>query len=530
MKKRKAGSALVPSWQEPSTLLLEWCLAQDASLSLALHLSNLQRVALDHWQGSPTTPAGTPRILPISDTRALYTILCQAQNKIEEALTRFGGGGLILWVPEGGEQLPRILNSILKLHEKGISLYVQFLIPFSPLPNCETPDLILDLWGHPLLHPKHHNMLRSVVFLKEASKCVCTRDDNPIYSTKNVVSIGVQAGTGGACPRMLSIKEDLILEGLQGEFIYIDFPTGHAAEIRQALHLLSTQDPNLPQVWRIGFRSRGCTRADPRETILGHTPKAADLETRAIVKQIMHRFSNIESVKHISIFVGRQCMFGDSNAILIEANMNQIIGLRSFLGECVLVNPHKALCFPNVGADAISQAITAEEQSHTAVLRFRKSGPMRGQIFAKAKAIREHVQATRRLAFVSRQPQPIAVLLQRQAQLEVLNIDAANHESLPARIMNKVSIIFGTALREVVEQEVELAAGDWKALRWEGHWNGKILLQCTEAMDLAKFFKAVNGRGVCIDGMCRSIEVTSPTVGSLAAEIFTAEANAARSS
>ena len=221
-EKRKAGSALVPSWQEPSTLLLEWCLAQDASLSLALHLSNLQRVALDRWQGSPTHPAGTPRILPISDTRGLYTILCQAQNKIEEALARFGGGGLILWVPEGGEQLPRILSAILKLHERGISLYVQFLVPFFPLPGCESPDLILDLWGHPLLHPKYHNMLRSITFLKEASKCVFTRDDNPIYSTKNVVSIGVQAGTGGVCPRMLSIKEDLILEGLQGEFIYVD--------------------------------------------------------------------------------------------------------------------------------------------------------------------------------------------------------------------------------------------------------------------------------------------------------------------
>ena len=254
------------------------------------------------------------------------------------------------------------------------------------------------------------------------------------------------------------------------------------------------------------------------------------METRAIVKQIMHCFRNTESVKHISIFVGRQRMFGDKNAVLVAANMNQIIGLRSFLGECILVNPQKALFFPNVGADVVSQAITAEEQMHTVVMRFRKSGPMRGQIFAKAKAIREHVQATRRMAFVSRQPQPIAVLLQRQAQLEVLNIDAANHECLPNKIMDKISATFGTALREVVDQEVELAAGDWKALRWDGHWNGKILLQCTEAMDLAKFFKAVNGRGVCIDGMCRSIEVTSPTVGSLAAEIFTAEARAAPSS
>ena len=527
IKKKKAGGTLVPHWQEPSTILLEWALGQNDKLTLALHLSNLQKVALERWQISPENSTTPPRILTIEATRALYTALSQGPAKIEEALSNFSGGGLMLWVPEGGEQLPRILAAMTKLYEKGVILDIHFLIPFSPFPACATPESILDLWGHAALQPKYHNMIGGITFLREASKCVFTRDNNPIYATKNVVSIQLRMNAGGAVPQMVNAvsAEDLIHEPFQGECIYVDTPVDQVAITRQVLHTISSSNPHFPQVWKQGYRSRGFTRDLPRETIVGPVPNSVDLETQAIVKGIISFFQNNESAKTIDALIGRQGLFGNRNAILFEGTASQLQRVRASLGECIFVSPHKALCIPCVDADVLIQALTAEECLHTAVLRFRKSGPMKGQIFAKARAIQEHVQASRRMAFAARQPQPTSSMLQRQVQIEVLNLDAINYEHLPAQIMKRVSELLGPNLQETNDYDTDLAAGEWKVLRRDGHWNGRILVQCSDNLDLAKFFRTVNGRNICMDGICKTLAVTSPTVDSLAAQVFSAQAN-----
>jgi len=521
LKKKKAGKALVPFWQEPSTLFFEHALTQDAALSVALHLSNLQQVCVEQLSKTPASVTGQPRVIAIEDTRELYSRLAQSQSKIEEALKKFAGGGVVLWMPEGGDQIPRIMNAIHRIYtEENVKVHVQFFIPFTPFPVCAKADSLLDLWGHPLLHPKYGNMIKEICFVKEASRCVFTRDESPIYAIKNIVTISVQAHTGGAIPTIKQLRSTVIDEPPCGEFIYVDSPEGSVVEIRLALNRLSAVEPNVPQEWKIERRSRGHNKAHPRYIIVGFTPKTADLEINTIIKAIIHNLGNVGFVGEAGALVGRQGMFGDENAILVEGGIAQILQIRHLLGECVLVSPHKALCVPVVSSDVVSSALTLDERLHTLIMRYRRSGPLEGKVYAKPRTLPEHARADKYNAYIERQPRSQAALLRLQAHINVLNIDGMNHGSLPSSIMNKLGELFNLSMIEVLEPDAELKGGEWRALTRDGHWIGKILVQCTESIDLAKLHQGMHGRGVCVDGNHFTIEIASPTQATISAQVF----------
>ena len=485
---------------------------------MCLHLSNLQKVAL---HSTPLPVNGQPNIISTSDARIIYTTLNLGTPKIEELLTTFGGGGLTVWAPDVKEQLPRILNAVQKLFDKGISVQIQMLIPFTPLPNCHTAQDILDLWGHPILHQNWNGLTKEVSFLREATRCVVTRNDNPMYVSKNILSVLVQGGAGGAVPDVLSMRiGNFISEPLVGDFIYIDCPQLAEQTVRHAICMLSTTDPNLPVQWRNSFRSRGCTSAEPRKTIIGFVPHNSEFETRAICKKITIHIQNSEMTKDRGVFVGRQSLFSNKNAIIADASMNQMVFLRNALGEVVLVSPHRAVVLPWQSAEQIVMTLSEGEELHTVSLRHKRSGPRSGQFFAKAKALREHVSAKKASAFASRQPPQSRILLQQQIQIEVLDIDSNNYGPLPGKIMERAGNVMNKNFIENPDFNVELAAGEWRAGQRDGHWNGKILLQCAPDEALGSYFNVLHGRCVCTDGMCRTIDVSSPTVENLAATVM----------
>jgi len=446
--------------------------------------------------------------------------MVQNQAKAEEALARFRGGGVYMWAPESNDHIPKIVGAVQKLHEKGIEVQVSLLIPFSPLPLCDSTDLILDLWSHPILQPKYYNIVSGISFLREATRCVITRDNNPLYATKNIVIVSLKAGMSGITPSLHTLRGDLVAETLVGDYIYVDFPTEHSAQIRQALCLASATFPILPRDWRQGFRSRGGTRESPRETILGYTESISAIETNAIVKRLLACLDLVPNVPHQDILVGRQCLFKDPNGVLIEGTTKQVSNLKNCYRECILISPHKAVCIPKVSADDICNTLTANESMHTALLRYRRSGPMRGAIFAKAKAIREHVLAKKQLSYAARAPATEASLLHSQAQLEVLQYESISYSGLPQKIVDKIINLTGTQYTKTDDQYKDLEPGEWREVQRGGIWCGRILMQCTTIEERDNVYGAADGRGICVEGVVRSIAVSTPTIGNLGACLF----------
>ena len=219
-------------------------------------------------------------------------------------------------------------------------------------------------------------------------------------------------------------------------------------------------------------------------------------------------------------------MFGDKNAILFDGNATQIGRLARVcpdtvsLGEFIFVTPGKSLCNPFHSAEVLAGALAAEDTLHGNSFRYRKSGPQKGDFFARPAVLREHIAAKKARARAMRLPGPEADKLNRQVIIEVLGLDASNHEDLPDKIMQKTSEIHFVEFTRQKDSQLELAYSEWTPVQRDGRWGGRILLLCPENLLLSKLFKSIHGRTLCLNGVNKTLAVWSPMVDSLAAKIF----------
>ena len=504
MGKKKSGKEQVPIWQEPSTLIVEYGLSIQPHATVALHLSNLQRMPMASLCTTSGMHGGGPGVMGIQEARELYTKLSQSQVKVEEALNKFGGGRLMIWAPESNEQIPRIMNALQKLYtDRGVLVQVILLVPYNPLPRCRTPSSILDLWGHQLLQPKYNNMVGEICFIQEASRCVFTRANSPIHIIKNVAAVSVQANAGESRSVVKSMRSMLVEEVPKGDRILIEIPAKNATILWQRLNAIGQAAKTAQITWQLQVRSRGHTNVYPMSNLAGHVDRGSEVEIRARVQWIKSEFGDP------NMLIGRESLFNDPDSIIAEGSLEQFIALSPMVEECVLVSPHKALFTPKAGAEAFSRALTDSDLLRTINLRYRRSGPLGGAIFARPKALASHVAAERHNAFISRLPKNEAALLKLEAHIEVLGIDGSNHGDIPAKIMDKIAQETKTPLTESQDFVGALGVGEWRKILKDDSWSGKILLQCRTTEDMYILYDNVHGRGLCIDGVIRTLEVTS---------------------
>ena len=93
LRKRQKAEAPIPRWLEPSPDLLAFLhlrgLRVQPPAVLALHLSNLQEVAIDKF----TTA------LPVAQCRDLYAVLQKGAPKSQELLGTLAGKHTMMWAP-----------------------------------------------------------------------------------------------------------------------------------------------------------------------------------------------------------------------------------------------------------------------------------------------------------------------------------------------------------------------------------------------------------------------------------------------
>jgi hypothetical protein len=448
--------------------------------------------------------------LSVNEARELYTRLSQAQAKIEEALRIFKDRCILMWAPDNKDQIPRIISALQKLYTSSrMNVRIQFLIPYDPLPGCVRPEVILDLWSHMLLQHKYEDCIADVCFIREASRCVFTRGINPVHTVKNVVAITVQAQPPCNNLRGLSTKMLLLEIPNPGESIFIDVPAGCAMKIWQKLNasLLNAATGCIIE-WRLQRRSRVHTAAHPRNTLIGQTSVNALAEIRGLIGRVE---KEIRQEGGGETLIGRSGMFADNTTVIVEGTLAQFLTLAPLMRECVTVSPNKAIFTPKATAGDFSRALTDPEWMRTATLRYRKSGPLKGQVFARPIALACQVQAMKNNSFISRLPSNVAALRRQQVHLEILDIGAGNHDTLPAAVMGRVAAVSDVNFREIQDQEVDLEPAQWRPILRDGSWSGRILIQLASHEDTLRMYEKIHGTGICIDGVVRTIDISSPT-------------------
>jgi hypothetical protein len=451
---------------------------------------------------------GIPKVLPVGETRELYTRLSQAQCKVEEALRVFRDRCILIWAPDANDQTAKIISALQHLlSSEGIKVRVQFLIPYVPLPGCHTPELILDLWSHPLLQQKFKNCVSGMSFISEASRCVFTRDNNPVHVNRNVAAITVQADAPPNNPSVLSMRSLLLDVPSPGETLIIDGP---AESILTIWHMVNAglvgDEAQYVTGWKLHRRSQACSAAHPRSEIVGQTNTRSLLIIVAIVGAIKTILNNRRDC-----LIGHSMMFANNANIVLDGTMLQILALQDHMRECVAISPTKVLFLSKSSAEDFSTAITGEESLRTVVTRYRKSGPLSGAPFAKPKALASHVAAQRCNSWIAKQPFERAALLRQQVILEVLNLDGSYYSEIPAALMYRVQQAIGVEQVEVTDQFCELAAQQWRSVLRDDKWSGKIKMQCNSQEQVKHVYDKVHGTRICLNGLFRTIDVSSPT-------------------
>ena len=136
---------------------------------------------------------------------------------------------------------------------------------------------------------------------------------------------------------------------------------------------------------------------------------------------------------------------------------------------------------------------------------------MRGGFFARPRPLPSHIAALKPNSWISHQPVDRATLLNQQIIIEVLDLDSSYYSSLPGAIMNKISATLGTSFTENVVQLDDLLVGQWRAIKRDDTWTGKILIQCSNTQDTHSMYTQIHGTNVCLDGVCKTLDVSSPT-------------------
>jgi hypothetical protein len=282
--------------------------------------------------------------------------------------------------------------------------------------------------------------------------------------------------------------------------------------------------PECPQDWRLGCRSSGSRPEAPRTVVIGALRTQNALETQAIVKGIIQYFKDIQAYVGIPILIGRQGLFSHPDSVVVEGVLSKDLHLvQPVLGEALMVTPYKLVCMPWGGAGPIKAVFSSQDALRLATVRYKRSHPMEGGLYAWADALQEQVRAERKKAFALRQPASEADRLQSQVLIEVLQIKHSNFPKLPEEIMSKLGDLLNcNSFKEKNEHEIVLAPGDWQPLLREGIWNGKILIQLESKAQRGVAFQAAHGVKICLDGIQASMHVTTPTEGSLAAESLNA--------
>lgn len=189
-----------------------------------------------------------------NDSRNFYEAIYKGAEQCAAALTREACRGYIIWAPDVVSALEIIIGSFAGLAvQPGFDRTLKLLVPFEPLPGCDTPALIEDLWRHPLIGGKWDTLVKSVNYLIQPTRYVFTGAAGPRYHAKHIAVITLSA-VAASFPRAVVIWRPVIATENSYHAIVVDCAADESLAAQRAL-----TGANLAGLlrWEGPARSRG---------------------------------------------------------------------------------------------------------------------------------------------------------------------------------------------------------------------------------------------------------------------------------
>ena len=210
--------------------------------------------------------------------------------------------------------------------------------------------------------------------------------------------------------------------------------------------------------------------------------------------------------------VGHTGLFSDNTNIIADGSLTQVLAIQPLVAECVPVTPGKAIFTPRSGAkrEDFVRMLSTNEGMITLSLKYRRSGPLNGAVFACPEHLPAHIAARRINAYAGRLAPKLAAPILQQVFIEVLDLEPREYGNLPDQIMSRVGDCMKKTDFKREDPGEDLLLGEWRVVLREQNWMGRISLSCSSPEEVKGIYTSVHGRSICMSGSRKTIDVSSP--------------------
>ena len=442
----------------------------------------------------------------VADCRRMYNMMYKGAVGHEELIEDIKGGEVTMWAPDGGGVFQSFMAAFYKFILSDAShIAVRFLIPHTPLPCCDTPEAILDLWTHNAFTSKHKALIKKIEFLRQPSRCVFSGSVSPLFHLKSLVMITI-AGSGATMPMRMIQWRPTMADFDSGRAIHVDCNSEeelltHAVLTRCAL-------PGLVG-WDGPRRSMGSASAAPRSLFVGffHRGETTDMDIRLHISHLRGQ-AGLQGV-----LIGSRSLFNNKASMLVDMGGPRAIEeMLNLTDEVVLVSRRLAIILSGSTAREWEEAITTQALrdplDSVEKIRFRGSRNG-GRPWVKPAILEPRARGDRAKATVARLPPKMAEVARLRFTMGFQDVSTCSANSLTEVLIQKATQMTGIELK-AHEGSGPLQPREWEPIKdHSGKWLGKVVIQARSEGDFRVFSERLQGLGVEVDGVCLVLEVES---------------------
>jgi len=467
--------------------------------AFALHISNIHEHLFDNF---------APHMLPLVEANSLYKQIHGPSATIYNTLQTIANQGqkLVLWAPSDPPKLAAFLGELYKFVSNSRQpFHMMLVIPYDPMPHCDSVELIQELWTNPILMGKYTSMIKEVRYYAQPMRCVFTGPVGPLHHFKSLATFLVSNEALPVSPSVINWKTTLVEEDL-GHVILVDVPMHSVVDIH---FILAKAQLHGLIGWEPARRSPAHSPGNPRQLICGYfNPQQVSVSDLVLLVKGVKTLVNQEGV-----FVGSHLLYTDETSFVVD--FGDVIGLepcRELTQEVVLVSRKRAIITTYAPKVSWEPILTAQAKLSPlcaiASIRFRKMLGLANLIWLKPALTADQVHKYKQQAALTSKSASEQERATLQMQLRVEGMPQVGHESICDGIMAKVNEVTHLSLTKSTTPVPQ--SGQWApCYRGDGLFAQQILLQLPSDEALKLVFVHVHGSGVKIAGHNLSIEARS---------------------
>ena len=500
-RKKLAKHACNWRWMEvcPDFLTYLCSMYASAGWTCGLHISNIHEHHFD---------CCIPHMLPSEEANMVYRQLHGPNPTVASALHTLASLSkkLILWAPTDQSKLATLLGEAFKFASSTVlSFNLMLVIPYDPMPHCDSVELIQELWTNPVLQGRYTSMIKAVKYYSQPMRCVFTGPVGPMHHMKSLATFHVSNDAVQVPPSVVNWKTTLVDKDL-GHVVLVDVPMHlvvdiHAILARSQLHGLIG--------WEPARRSPAHSPANPRQLICGYfNPQQISVTDLVLLVKGVRSLINQEGV-----FVGSHLLYKDETSFVLD--FGDVLGLeacRDLIQEIVLISKKRAIV-TTYAPKLLWEPILTTQAKHSPLaaitsIRFRKMLRLPNNVWMKPALTADQVSKFRQQAALATKPTMEQERAALQMQLRIEGLPQVGHEAVCADIMSKVSEV--TKLPLAQSGTHTPSPGQWApCYRGDGSFAQQIVLQLPSKEALQQVIVCVHGSGIKISGYDLSIEARS---------------------